>query len=90
MSKKHEIKCKSEYFEQVQQGTKTFEIRKNDRDYSIGDVVKICEIDNDGDYTGNVVDVRITYVLTDVPEYGLESGFCIFCWNPAMRRRCRM
>jgi len=37
--KTHTLKIKQEYFERIISGQKTFEIRKNDRDYQVGDAV---------------------------------------------------
>lgn len=87
MYKRHEIKCLSNYFEQVWQGMKGFELRKNDRDYCIGDIVELHEIDANENYTDRVVTVVITYVLKDCHQYGLQDGFCIFGWNPALCER---
>jgi ASC-1-like (ASCH) protein len=36
-SKTHHLKLHSDYFKDVKSGLKTFEIRKNDRDYQVGD-----------------------------------------------------
>lgn len=35
----HELKCVSPYFEAVKNGSKTFEIRYNDRDFKVGDII---------------------------------------------------
>ena len=35
----HELKTLPEYFDAVFMGKKNFEIRKNDRDYKVGDYV---------------------------------------------------
>ena len=43
MTRIHELKCYSEYFWRIQNGQKTFEIRKNDRDYQVGDVLVLTE-----------------------------------------------
>lgn len=37
--KVHEIKLNTEFFDDVLSGVKTFEIRKNDREYRIGDLL---------------------------------------------------
>ena len=45
MTKMHEIKIKPKYYVDVITGMKTFELRENDRDYQVGDVVKLMEWD---------------------------------------------
>ena len=39
----HELKIQSEYFEVVNNKTKTFEIRKNDRNFKVGDKILLRE-----------------------------------------------
>ncbi len=77
--KKHEIKILPQYFQPVKAGVKTFELRKDDRDYQVGDLVKMREWDGKK-YTGNRIIVDIRYILRDCPEYGLMDGYCIFGW----------
>lgn len=79
MGRTHIIKIAPEYFPDVEDGRKHFEIRKNDRDYQVGDLVYLVEI-KDGDLTGNTVKVQISYVLKNCQQYGLMDGYCIFCW----------
>lgn len=74
----HRIKIKAEYFKEILDGMKTFELRKNDRDYQRGDLVEFSVILKDGQILKSKVLYVITYVLKDVPEYGLADGFCIF------------
>ena len=42
---KHELKIWPQYFERVRDGSKTFEIRKNDRGFQFGDEVVLREYD---------------------------------------------
>lgn len=35
----HELKLDVKYFDEVKNGTKNFEIRKNDRDFQVGDIM---------------------------------------------------
>lgn len=82
----HHVKCLQEYFNQVWLGKKTFELRKNDRDYCIGDIVVLHEIEADK-ATGRKVTIKIEYVLKDCPKYGLQDNHCIFCWNTSAMHR---
>lgn len=41
----HKLKLFPEYFDAVANGIKTFEIRKNDRDYKVGDTLHLYEFD---------------------------------------------
>ncbi len=60
----HLLKCWPEYFEEVERGDKTFELRKNDRDFKLGDHVVLREFKPAaGEYTGRELDLTITYVL---------------------------
>lgn len=56
---------------------KKFEIRKNDCDYQVGDFVFLVEYDGEI-LTNNCIFAEITYVLKDIPEYGLDKDYCIF------------
>ena len=76
---KHDLKILPKYFEQVVSGKKTFELRKNDRDFRVNDMFVLREWDGEK-YTGRKFIQSISYVLKDCPEYGLAPGYCIFCW----------
>ena len=39
--KHHYLKILPEYYEAVKSGDKTFEVRKNDRDYQVNDVLHL-------------------------------------------------
>jgi hypothetical protein len=45
-TKLHVLKILPEFFERVLDGSKPFEIRYNDRDYKVGDVLKLEEYKN--------------------------------------------
>ena len=73
----HQLKISSKYFDAVNEGIKKFEIRKDDRDYQVGDVVQFLEFD-DGKYSGRKSDsVVVVYVLRNAEKYGLKPGYCI-------------
>lgn len=72
--KVHHIKLGESFFGEVERGEKTFELRKNDRDYKKGDILEMMEF-KDGKNTGRMVRVLVTYILTEFA--GLEEGYCI-------------
>lgn len=69
----HELKILECYFEAVRDGRKTFEIRKNDRDFRTGDYLILREIYQGGAYTGRAAIAKVTYVLND--EKYLQPGY---------------
>jgi len=74
----HDLKCEHEYFKKVASGEKPWELRKNDRDYQIGDILLLRQLDKDKKtFTGLFVAKKVTYILTDAPQFGLMDGYCI-------------
>lgn len=59
----HELKTLPKYFKAVKLGHKTFEIRKDDRDFQVGDILRLIEWDNEKGYYDNCIAKRITYIL---------------------------
>lgn len=62
--KTHDFKIAPEHFAPVYAGVKTAEFRKNDRDFQIGDLLKLHEFSDD-EYTGHFVNHEVTHI-TDV------------------------
>ena len=68
----HELKTWPSFFEAVLNGTKRHEIRRNDRDFAVGDVLHLREwqfrliektpAKDTGWYTGRSLRARVTYV----------------------------
>ena len=84
--KLHELKILHPYLIDITIGTKTFELRKNDRDYQEGDLIRFIDIGEDDTtttkcwYEPNIDEntlYRITYVLKNVEKYGLDIDYCI-------------
>lgn len=67
------------YFKDVDDRKKNFEIRKDEDGVCAGDVLILCEWTGEY-YTGREVSRKVKYVLRNVPEYGLQEGFCIIGW----------
>lgn len=64
------------YYTDVQNGNKKFELRKDEHDIQPGDIVRLIEHDGKR-YTGRYLCRLVTYVLRNVPEYGLMPGYCV-------------
>lgn len=73
-TKVHTIKIAKMYYEDVKSGKKSFELRKNDRGYKQGDILRMLEY-AEGEWTGREMVVEVTYLLEDYA--GLEEGYCI-------------
>lgn len=81
MYNNHCIKCLPEYFEDISNGSKNFELRKDDRNYKVGENVLLMEWNPiDQAYTGKELRVLITYKLTG-GKFGLKHGYCIFSFK---------
>lgn len=61
----HSLKLNHEFYQDSEDGTKSFEIRKNDRDYKVGDLLVLREYKNE-EYTGRFHFKEITYILESV------------------------
>lgn len=60
----HELKTWPIYFDAIAEGVKTFEWRKNDRDYFAGDFLILKEWSpDDEEYTGREIKVFVPYLL---------------------------
>lgn len=70
----HQIRLSSQYFDDVCSGKKSFEFRKNDRNYKVGDILEMTEF-KDGKNTGRMVRVIVTYFLDGFT--GMEDDYCI-------------
>ena len=55
----HKLKIRSEHYEQILSGSKNFEVRYNDRDYQLHDVLHLNE------YTGEYYTDRELRVIVD-------------------------
>ena len=70
----HQLKIERKYFSQIVDGSKTFEVRKDDRDYQTGDYLALNEV-CEGEYTGFSMLVLVTSLLNDPTV--CKSGFVI-------------
>lgn len=85
----HEIKADAAVFEASFKWLKNYELRFNDRDYQVGDMLKIRETQFTGAemkagapliYTDRAINREIAHVLRG-PAYGLADGWVILAWG---------
>lgn len=70
----HNIKIERVYFDAVLDGSKTFEIRFDDRGYEKGDFVILHETNAEKGITGHTIEKRIGFIT----EYEQQEGFVVF------------
>lgn len=76
--KEHAIKLSHVFFDDVISGVKTFELRKDDRNYQVGDMLVMSEVLDDK-LTGRVIRATIIYKLDGY--LGLVKDYCILGIN---------
>jgi ASC-1-like (ASCH) protein len=84
MTAEHNLKTWPEYFRSVWDGSKTFEVRKSDRNFKVGDSMILQEWDPSlKEYTGRSVHTTITYILNG-GNFGIEQGTCVIAFQTTM------
>lgn len=69
----HELKIETEHFINVVFGNKTFEIRKNDRDFKPKDILNLREWNPiKKEYTGQAIRFMVTYIH-DLKDFGIPD-----------------
>ena len=87
MMQKHELKTLNIYWDAVAAGTKTFEVRKNDRAFQTGDILILNRTDErgrmdplpkhrGGPFPKSQLRFRISYLLQG-GQFGIASGYCV-------------
>lgn len=76
----HDLKTIPPYFSDVYYGRKTFEVRNNDRNFQVGDLLRLREYTPTdetfmGGYTGSACIRKITYILND--DKFLQPGYVV-------------
>jgi hypothetical protein len=74
---KHELKAWPEYFDAVFERRKPFEVRKNDRDFKVGDIIVLRRFDPDKNkYTGGICGREITYLM-EGGKFGIDPDYVV-------------
>lgn len=78
----HTLKMVLPYFQSAWDGIKPFEIRKNDRNFKVGDTIILREYLEDSDsYTGRRIKGEIVYIT----DYGQKKGMVVFAYRSTWR-----
>lgn len=75
--KLHILKIKESYFLDVNRGRKKAELRQDDRQYEVGDLIHFVDVKGReiNWFDSNLYE--ITHILRNVEEYGLKRGYAI-------------
>ncbi len=75
----HKLKCWPEFFDAIKSGDKTFEVRSNDRNFYVGDVLRLEAWDpTTALYVGASMDVLVTYMTS----FGQKDGTVVMAIRP--------
>ncbi len=81
---KHVVKSWSMFYRDIEKGIRTADIRLNDRRYAIGDTMELNEFDPvKFEYTGNKMEVEITYIQTNksnpcaISQFALNDAYVV-------------
>jgi hypothetical protein len=78
---RHELKTWPAYIQALLCSKKTFEVRRNDRGFKVGDILCLREwIPATKCYTGFYVERSVTYILQG--EVGLPPDICVMAVVP--------
>lgn len=70
----HTLKAGEPTFSDLRSGVRTFDVRRNDQDFHVGDLLMICQYINDN-FTGYDIQRKISYIGTD--SEGLKDGYVL-------------
>ena len=74
----HELKTESGPYDAIAAGTKTFEFRRNDRDYRVGDVLQLRRYDAETEsYCPGAFLYRGVSYIVHGPAFGIPDGYCV-------------
>lgn len=85
----HELKVLPQFYAALDDGSKTFEVRRDDRGFEVGDTLRLREWSPERGFHRELHmdwETRtITYVLRgeEAERFGVQHGFCVLGLSPA-------
>ena len=80
----HQLKIRQCYLCHILEGKKTFEVRKNDRDYQVGDTIRFLPLEDENynayDISSPIPEFKINYILADF--VGLQQNYVCLAITP--------
>ena len=79
----HKLKVWSEYMDDLLNGKKSFEVRLNDRNFQVGDILILEEYDKEKkEYLSRNLSVEVTYLLNNKVFDAIKEGFVVMAIKP--------
>lgn len=83
----HPLKTLPSYYAAILDGSKTFEVRENDRDFAVGDRLELCEWTpgefGGGFYTDHEAHCLVTYILHG-GRFGIAPNTVVMSLGPVL------
>ena len=79
----HRLKVNPDHFAAILDGTKTFEVRRDDRNFAVGDILWLREwvapnsFEGSSHYTGESLRAEVVFKQVGGEGYGVAAGHCV-------------
>ncbi len=80
MEEIHSLKILNKYFKKIVKNEKNWEYRKNDRNYQIGDILVLNEINKNNYITGRTIKVKVVDILSE-KDFNSLIGYVIMTFK---------
>lgn len=91
--KTHTLKIYPRFFDDLIEGRKTWELRKDDRGYQVGHFLHFREFNTNQQegqqFTGRQARFEITYLVANLQSFGLADDHVIMSVRPAPKQHDR-
>lgn len=78
----HELRTWVEPYDAIEAGLKPWELRFDDRDFQVGDTLRLRRFDETSEtYTGAQMDRRVIWMMRN-PAFGTQRGFVVMSLAP--------